>query len=107
MVLVFARGLLKPVLTRMYFPDEEEANADDHVLSAVDDGPPSSRDPSRTDSSSTCDSRARTRRSSSRSEMFERLFVPAQFAGRSSDRAWLQALLDVERALRPPRRAPV
>lgn len=36
-MLVFARGLLKPVLTRMYFPDEEEANARDPVLSAVDD----------------------------------------------------------------------
>jgi protocatechuate 3,4-dioxygenase, alpha subunit len=32
---VFARGLLKPVLTRMYFPDEHEANAADPVLSAV------------------------------------------------------------------------
>jgi protocatechuate 3,4-dioxygenase, alpha subunit len=38
MVMVFARGLLKPVLTRMYFPDEDEANAEDHVLSAVEDG---------------------------------------------------------------------
>jgi protocatechuate 3,4-dioxygenase alpha subunit len=36
-VMVFARGLLKPVLTRMYFPDEAEANASDRVLSAVDD----------------------------------------------------------------------
>jgi protocatechuate 3,4-dioxygenase alpha subunit len=36
-VLVFARGLLKPVRTRMYFPDEEEANAADPVLLAVDD----------------------------------------------------------------------
>jgi protocatechuate 3,4-dioxygenase alpha subunit len=36
-VMVFARGLLKPVLTRMYFPDEQEANAEDRVLSAVDD----------------------------------------------------------------------
>jgi protocatechuate 3,4-dioxygenase alpha subunit len=36
-VLVFARGLLKPVWTRMYFPDEEAANATDPVLSAVDD----------------------------------------------------------------------
>jgi protocatechuate 3,4-dioxygenase alpha subunit len=35
-MLVFARGLLKPVLTRMYFSDEEDANAEDHVLSAVD-----------------------------------------------------------------------
>lgn len=38
MVMVFARGLLKPVLTRMYFPGEEDANAEDHVLSAVEDG---------------------------------------------------------------------
>jgi protocatechuate 3,4-dioxygenase alpha subunit len=37
-LLVFARGLLKPVLTRMYFPDEEEANADDPVLSTLADG---------------------------------------------------------------------
>ena len=37
MVLTFARGLLKPVLTRMYFPDEEQANAEDPVLSAVGD----------------------------------------------------------------------
>jgi protocatechuate 3,4-dioxygenase alpha subunit len=29
---VFARGLLKGVATRMYFPDEEEANAEDPVL---------------------------------------------------------------------------
>ena len=36
-VLVFARGLLKPVLTRMYFPDEEEANAEDQVLGGLDD----------------------------------------------------------------------
>jgi protocatechuate 3,4-dioxygenase, alpha subunit len=36
-VLVFARGLLKPVRTRMYFPDEEDANAADPVLSAVED----------------------------------------------------------------------
>jgi protocatechuate 3,4-dioxygenase, alpha subunit len=35
-MLVFARGLLKPVLTRMYFPDEADANAEDHVLSALD-----------------------------------------------------------------------
>lgn len=33
-VLVFARGLLKPVRTRMYFPDEP-GNATDPVLSAV------------------------------------------------------------------------
>jgi protocatechuate 3,4-dioxygenase alpha subunit len=33
-VLVFARGLLKPVRTRLYFPDEA-ANAEDRVLAAV------------------------------------------------------------------------
>jgi protocatechuate 3,4-dioxygenase alpha subunit len=32
---VFARGLLKRTLTRMYFPDEEEANAADPVLSGL------------------------------------------------------------------------
>ena len=37
MVMAFARGLLKPVLTRMYFPDEERANAEDPVLAAVRD----------------------------------------------------------------------
>ena len=33
---VFARGLLKHVVTRMYFPDEAEANAADPVLSGID-----------------------------------------------------------------------
>jgi protocatechuate 3,4-dioxygenase alpha subunit len=32
---VFARGLLKHQLTRLYFPDEQEANAADPVLSAL------------------------------------------------------------------------
>ena len=36
-MLVFARGLLKPVLTRMYFPDEPDANAADPVLAAIGD----------------------------------------------------------------------
>ncbi len=34
---VFARGLLKRPVTRIYFPDEEEANAADPVLSRLDD----------------------------------------------------------------------
>jgi protocatechuate 3,4-dioxygenase, alpha subunit len=34
-VLCFARGLLKPVLTRIYFPDETAANASDPVLGAL------------------------------------------------------------------------
>jgi protocatechuate 3,4-dioxygenase alpha subunit len=32
---VFARGLLKRLVTRVYFPDEEEANAADPVLSEL------------------------------------------------------------------------
>jgi protocatechuate 3,4-dioxygenase alpha subunit len=37
-VLVFARGLLKPVRTRLYFPDEADANGADPVLAAVPEG---------------------------------------------------------------------
>jgi protocatechuate 3,4-dioxygenase alpha subunit len=33
---VFARGLLRHLATRMYFPDEAGANAKDRVLSQVD-----------------------------------------------------------------------
>ena len=34
---VFARGLLKRLVTRLYFPDEDEANASDPVLSMIED----------------------------------------------------------------------
>ena len=37
MVSVFARGLLKRAVTRVYFPDEAEANAQDPVLSSIED----------------------------------------------------------------------
>jgi protocatechuate 3,4-dioxygenase, alpha subunit len=33
---VFARGLNKRLTTRLYFPDEEAANAADHVLASLD-----------------------------------------------------------------------
>ena len=36
-VVVFARGLLRQVVTRLYFPDEGEANATDPVLSSIED----------------------------------------------------------------------
>jgi protocatechuate 3,4-dioxygenase alpha subunit len=36
-VSVFARGLLKRLVTRVYFPDETEANAADPVLSSIED----------------------------------------------------------------------
>lgn len=35
-LLVFARGLTRPVRTRLYFPDETSANEEDPVLSAID-----------------------------------------------------------------------
>jgi len=35
--LIFARGLLRQLFTRIYFPDEEEANAADPVLSSIED----------------------------------------------------------------------
>ena len=41
-VSVFARGLLKRLTTRVYFPDEVEANAEDPILSSIDD--PTERD---------------------------------------------------------------
>ena len=37
MVSVFARGLLKRLVTRIYFPDEEVANAVDPVLLSIED----------------------------------------------------------------------
>jgi protocatechuate 3,4-dioxygenase alpha subunit len=37
-VSVFARGLLDRVVTRLYFPDEQAANAADPVLASVDAG---------------------------------------------------------------------
>ena len=37
-VLVFARGLLRQVVTRVYFPDEAQANAADAVLASIGDG---------------------------------------------------------------------
>jgi protocatechuate 3,4-dioxygenase alpha subunit len=36
-VAVFARGLLKHLVTRIYFPDEPEANESDPVLSSIED----------------------------------------------------------------------
>ncbi|TML98830.1 MAG: protocatechuate 3,4-dioxygenase subunit alpha [Actinobacteria bacterium] len=41
---IFARGLLKQVVTRVYFPDEEEANAADPVLALAGDATLVARD---------------------------------------------------------------
>jgi protocatechuate 3,4-dioxygenase alpha subunit len=37
LVSIFARGLLKQLVTRIYFPDEEAANAVDPLLSSIED----------------------------------------------------------------------
>ncbi len=37
LVSVFARGLLKQLVTRIYFPDEEASNAADPLLSSIGD----------------------------------------------------------------------
>ncbi len=37
LVSIFSRGLLKRLVTRVYFPDEEDANGTDPVLSLVED----------------------------------------------------------------------
>ena len=36
-VSVFARGLLRRLVTRIYFPDEQDANAADPVLGSIED----------------------------------------------------------------------
>ena len=36
-VVIFARGLLRQVVTRLYFPDEVEANAGDPVLASIEE----------------------------------------------------------------------
>jgi protocatechuate 3,4-dioxygenase, alpha subunit len=36
-ITIFARGLLRHLHTRMYFPDEDELNRDDRVLQLVDE----------------------------------------------------------------------
>ncbi len=36
-VVVFARGLLRQVITRLYFPEERQANAADPVFSSIED----------------------------------------------------------------------
>jgi protocatechuate 3,4-dioxygenase, alpha subunit len=36
-VLIFARGLLRQLVTRIYFPDEEAANASDPLLASIED----------------------------------------------------------------------
>ena len=99
---VFARGLMKRVATRMYFPDEETANAEDPVLLGLE---PAER--------TTLVARAED--GTLRFDVvlqgagpddvlrgvtpFSAIFVPEELREAVSDRAWLQGMLDAESAL--------
>ena len=101
-VAVFARGLLKQVVTRMYFPDEPEANAVDPVLSAVEPG--AARDARR---GARGGGRAAVRHPPPgarrdgvlRAVTLEAVLVPPALRAAVSDRAWVEAMLEAERAL--------
>ena len=113
-VSVFARGLLDRVVTRIYFPDEAEANAADPVLRAVPSRragprwwprPDRRRLPLRHPPAG-----RRTRPSSSTSErdgagpaadpsLAAAVRRVAARTPRTGDDAWLRAMLDVEAAL--------
>ena len=112
MVSVFARGLLRRLVTRIYFPDEEEANAADPVLSSIEDEQypedargqhrgrrvalrhtPAGRGPDRL-----------LRALGMDGEIFRPIFAPDEFREAVSGRAWLQAMLDAEAALASRRR---
>ena len=86
-VSVFARGLLNRLVTRIYFADEEDANATDPFCRCFPPtgAPPSSRHALRTATTSTSISKARTRRSSSMSEpgpgLFDAVLAAAEPAG--------------------------
>ncbi len=105
-VSVFARGLLKAAVTRCYFEDEEEANAADPVL--VGRRPVAARHARRavarrTAIGSTSVCRAPVRPSSSASEpgagLFDAVLARGPVRAETSDRAWLQAMLDAEAGL--------
>ena len=99
---VFARGLLKRVVTRMYFPDEAEANAADPVLSTPRRGGPGvarrrpggRRSPVRHPSPG-----PRPHDVLRRVSAFAPLFVPDELRQAVSGRAWLEAMLAAEGAL--------
>ena len=96
MVMVFARGL--SVLTRMYFPDEDVANADDHVLFAVVDSASSIARSIEGGLEFDVRLQGEVELPFSRSAVFDRILrtssgMPSRTA------AWLQAMLGVEQAL--------
>ena len=73
-VIVLARGLLRHLFTRIYFPDEAEANAADPLLSSLEDDA-AARDLDRASRSTACCASTSTSRASARppSSMSEHL----------------------------------
>ena len=116
------QGLLRQVVTRVYFADEPAANAADPVLAAL--AAPARAtllaDPVAGGYTSTSTSRGSMPPPSSPSEgsLFAGVFAHGRVAAEVDDRALLQAMLDTEAALarasarpgwsrsRPPRRSP-
>ena len=104
---VFARGLLKRLVTRMYFPDEEVANAADPILGSI--GDPEARATliaTRADDAigSTSACRESVKPSSSSSEppaigLFDGVLARGPVREQVGDAAWLRAMLGIEAAL--------
>ena len=94
---VFARGLLRHLTTRICFDESTRRPG------AARAGRPArhAARPSATDDGyrSTSGSRARTRPSSSTSELFGGIYARGAVAAAVDDEAWVQAMLDVEAAL--------
>ena len=99
---VFARGLLRHQLTRLYFPDEPEANAADPVLSAPArgrSGDARRRAGGRRPTLRHPHARRPANRVLRALTTFDAIFVPAPLRDAVSDAAWVDAMVEVERAL--------
>ena len=104
---VFARGLLKRVVTRIYFPDEAEANAEDPVLLGARPNARATLVAGEEDGGLRFDIRLQGAAADDILRgvtPFAPLFVPAELREAVSDRAWLAAMLDAERRARAGRR---
>ena len=98
---VFARGLLKRVATRMYFPDEERERGGPVLLGLEPEErmSPSHARRRTADRASTSCSRSRPDDVLRGVTPFAAIFVPQELRDAVSDHAWAQGMLDAERAL--------
>ena len=100
-VTLFARGMLHRVVTRIYFADEADANAQTRSSRAF---PPPvailcSRSRRKTATASTSTSRAPAKPSSLTSDLFAGTYARGGAAEAVTGRAWVRAMVDVEAAL--------